>query len=121
MWRAALTALLLLGSTLPALAERIDIDDPALLGPVLFSIDVNEAFSELIPQFEKATGPRVNVLWGGILDLKGRVEGGEVADLHRAIHRHRQHDCLREARATQQSPDLRRDPITESFEAPERW
>jgi hypothetical protein len=41
MWRAALTALLLLGSTLPALAARIDIDDPALLGPVLFSIDVN--------------------------------------------------------------------------------
>ena len=40
MWRAALTALLLIGSTLPALAARIDIDDPALLGPVLVSIDV---------------------------------------------------------------------------------
>ena len=42
MWRAALTALLLLGSTLPALAARIDIDDPALLGPVLFSEDYGD-------------------------------------------------------------------------------
>ena len=40
MRRAALTALLLLGWTIPAFAARIDIDDPALLGPVLFSINV---------------------------------------------------------------------------------
>ncbi len=48
---------------------------------LLSSNAVKEAFSELIPQFEKATGHRVNVHWGGTLDLKGRVEGGEVADL----------------------------------------
>ena len=36
MLRAALTALLLLGSTLPALAARIDIDDPSVLGSLLF-------------------------------------------------------------------------------------
>jgi molybdate transport system substrate-binding protein len=48
---------------------------------LLSSNAVKEAFSELIPQFEKATGHRVNVLWGGTLDVKGRVESGEVADL----------------------------------------
>ena len=48
---------------------------------LLSSNAVKEAFSELIPQFEKATGHRVDVLWGGTLDLKKRVEDGEVADL----------------------------------------
>jgi hypothetical protein len=45
MWRATLTAMLLFGSALPALAARIDINDPALLGPVLFSINVHQGFN----------------------------------------------------------------------------
>jgi hypothetical protein len=40
MRRAALTAILLIGSTSPALAARIDIDDPALLGPLLLRDDI---------------------------------------------------------------------------------
>ena len=58
MRRAALTALLLLGSTIPAFAGRIDIDDPALLGSVLFSINVNRGFEyeRLITEVRYAAG-----------------------------------------------------------------
>jgi molybdate transport system substrate-binding protein len=42
---------------------------------------VKEAFSQLIPEFEKATGHRVTVLWGGTADLRRRVNDGRVADL----------------------------------------
>jgi molybdate transport system substrate-binding protein len=48
---------------------------------LLSSNAVKEAFSQLIPQFEKATGHRVAVHWGGTADLKRRVGDGEVADL----------------------------------------
>jgi hypothetical protein len=60
MLRTALTALLLLGSTIPARAARVDIDDPALLGPVLFSIDVNPGgfmdYEQLITEVRYAAG-----------------------------------------------------------------
>jgi molybdate transport system substrate-binding protein len=42
---------------------------------------VREAFVELIPQFEKATGHRVMVTWDGTLNIKKRIESGEAADL----------------------------------------
>ena len=48
---------------------------------VLSSNGVREAFLELIPQFEKATGHRVMVAWDGTLNIKNRLDGGEVADL----------------------------------------
>ena len=48
---------------------------------VLSSIGVREALSELIPQFEKATGHRVLVAWDGTLNIKKRLDSGEVADL----------------------------------------
>jgi hypothetical protein len=57
MWRAALTALLLLGSTLPALAARIDIDDPALLGPVLSSVRLwHNPYENLVTEVRYADG-----------------------------------------------------------------
>jgi molybdate transport system substrate-binding protein len=48
---------------------------------VLSSNGVREALSELIPQFEKATGHRVQVVWDGTLNIKKRLDSGEVADL----------------------------------------
>jgi molybdate transport system substrate-binding protein len=48
---------------------------------LLASNAVKEAFSQLIPEFEKASGHRVVVLWGGTADLKRRVGNGEAADL----------------------------------------
>ena len=48
---------------------------------VLSSNGVREAVSELVPQFEKATGHRVIVVWDGTLNIKKRIDSGEVADL----------------------------------------
>src|SRR5215208_2117431 len=48
---------------------------------MLSSNGVREAFSELVPQFEKATGHRVQVVWDGTLNIKKRIGSCEVADL----------------------------------------
>ena len=48
---------------------------------LLSSNGVREAVNELIPQFEKATGHRVQVIWDGTLNIKKRIGSGEVADL----------------------------------------
>lgn len=48
---------------------------------VLSSNGVREAVNELIPQFEKATGHHVQVVWDGTLNIKKRIGSGEIADL----------------------------------------
>jgi molybdate transport system substrate-binding protein len=48
---------------------------------VIASNAVREPYRELIPIFEKATGHRVAVDWGGTLDIVKRVSGGEIADI----------------------------------------
>ena len=48
---------------------------------VLSSNGVREAVTELVPQFEKATGHRVMVVWDGSLNIRKRIDSGEVADL----------------------------------------
>jgi len=48
---------------------------------VLSSNGVREAVSELVPQFEKATGHHVQVVWDGTLNIRKRIGSGEVADL----------------------------------------
>ena len=48
---------------------------------MMSSNGVREAVSDLIPQFEKATGHRVQVIWDGTLNIKKRLDSGEVADL----------------------------------------
>lgn len=42
---------------------------------------VREPYRELIPVFEKATGHRVTIDWGGTVNIVKRVAGGEVADI----------------------------------------
>src|ERR1700720_3898391 len=61
---------------------------PAFLAPaagaaeikVIASNAVREPYRELIPLFEKETGHKVTVDWGGTVDIVKRV-GGEVADI----------------------------------------
>jgi molybdate transport system substrate-binding protein len=48
---------------------------------VIASNAVKEAYLELIPEFEKASGHKVNVDWGGTADIRARMQKGERADL----------------------------------------
>ena len=48
---------------------------------VLSSNGVREALVELIPRFEQATGHRVTVTWDGSLNIRKRIDSGEVVDL----------------------------------------
>ena len=48
---------------------------------LLASAAVKDAFLELIPQFEKATGHKVVVAWSASPDIRTRIAGGEAADL----------------------------------------
>src|SRR5262249_43333128 len=41
---------------------------------------VKEAYSQLLPAYEKASGNKVTVSWGGTADIIKRVNGGEIAD-----------------------------------------
>jgi molybdate transport system substrate-binding protein len=48
---------------------------------VLVSSAIKEAYLELFPQFEKATGNKVTAAWSGTPDILKRVAAGEAADL----------------------------------------
>jgi molybdate transport system substrate-binding protein len=53
----------------------------AALIKVIASNAVKEALVELVPGFEQATGHRVATIWGGTLDISGRIRDGEVVDV----------------------------------------
>ena len=42
---------------------------------------VREPYGELLPAFEKSSGHKVTVDWGGTVDIVKRVESGEIADI----------------------------------------
>src|SRR5215467_7038969 len=48
---------------------------------VIASNAVREPYRELVPVFEKETGHKVTIDWGGTVDIVKRVAGGEVADI----------------------------------------
>jgi molybdate transport system substrate-binding protein len=48
---------------------------------VLASNGVKAALEELAPQFERATGNKVTIVWGLAAVLKRQIEGGEAFDL----------------------------------------
>jgi molybdate transport system substrate-binding protein len=48
---------------------------------VIASNAVKEAFHDLVPQFEKQTGHKVNTIWGGTVDIVKRVASGEALDI----------------------------------------
>ena len=41
---------------------------------------VKEAYGQLLPAYEKASGNKVSVVWSGTADIIKRVNGGEAAD-----------------------------------------
>jgi molybdate transport system substrate-binding protein len=48
---------------------------------VIASNAVRAPYGELVPVFEKNTGHKVTVDWGGTVDIAKRVGGGEIADI----------------------------------------
>src|ERR1700720_4663712 len=48
---------------------------------VIGSPGFREAYTELVPAFEKSSGHRVTTIWGGVNEVANRVAGGETADI----------------------------------------
>ena len=48
---------------------------------VIASNAVKEALTELLPDFERASGLEVVTIWGGTLDISARIGAGEVVDI----------------------------------------
>jgi len=42
---------------------------------------VREAYLQLVPAFEKTSGHKVTIDWGGTADIMKQIRGGEVADI----------------------------------------
>jgi molybdate transport system substrate-binding protein len=54
---------------------------PAAAIKVIASNAVKEALTELVPDFERASGRKVVTIWGGTLDISARIGGGEAVDI----------------------------------------
>src|SRR6185436_10265287 len=48
---------------------------------VMLSAAFKEAYLELMPEYERASGNKVSSLWVGSVDMMDRLKGGEVVDL----------------------------------------
>jgi molybdate transport system substrate-binding protein len=48
---------------------------------VLASLPAREAYLELVPQFERASGRKVETTWAGAVDIVKRISAGESFDL----------------------------------------
>jgi molybdate transport system substrate-binding protein len=59
---------------LPRMAQAAEIK-------LLASTAIKDAYLELLPQFEKATGHKVTAAWSSTPDIQKRIAAGEVADL----------------------------------------
>ncbi len=72
--RAKLVAALAAGLWLAQAATAAELK-------VLASGAVKDAYLELVPDFEKASGNKVATTWAGTVDIKKRIAAGEVFDL----------------------------------------
>lgn len=48
---------------------------------VMLSLAFKEAYLELVPAFERASGHKVTTAWVSSVDVMGRLQGGEAVDL----------------------------------------
>ena len=48
---------------------------------VMLSLAFKEAYLELVPQFERASGNKVSTSWVGSVQMMSRLKGGEAVDL----------------------------------------
>jgi molybdate transport system substrate-binding protein len=72
--KPALCAIAALAAVLAPVARAAEIK-------VIASNAVREPYRELVPVFEKSTGHKVSIDWGGTVDIVKRVGGGEIADV----------------------------------------
>ncbi|MGZ5880951.1 MAG: substrate-binding domain-containing protein [Xanthobacteraceae bacterium] len=72
--KARLVIAVAAGLLIPSLAHAAEIK-------LLASTAIKDAYLELIPPFEKATGHKVTVAWSSTPDIQKRIVGGEAADL----------------------------------------
>src|SRR5215471_3144131 len=72
--KPALYAIAALAAVLSPAARAVEIK-------VIASNAVREPYRELVPAFEKSTGHKVRIDWGGTVDIVKRVGGGEIADV----------------------------------------
>ena len=66
-----------------AMLTTAAIFDPARAAEikVVGSPGFREAYTELLPGFEKTTGNKVTTIWGGVTEVARRVADGETADI----------------------------------------
>jgi len=48
---------------------------------VMATAAIQEAYLELVPEFERATGNKVVTLWAPTVDVMSRIKEGEMVDL----------------------------------------
>ena len=72
--KARLVIAVAAGLLIPSLAHAAEIK-------LLASTAIKDAYLELIPPFEKATGHKVTAAWSSTPDIQKRIAGGEAADL----------------------------------------
>ena len=48
---------------------------------VMLSLAFKEAYLELVPEFERASGHKVTTAWVSSVDVMGRLQAGEAVDL----------------------------------------
>src|SRR6202521_6087579 len=74
--RAVVAALAKLGASV-MLAGMADAAEIKVIG----SPGVREISTRLVPEFEKATGHKISIVWDGVNNVARRVSAGETADL----------------------------------------
>jgi molybdate transport system substrate-binding protein len=72
--KARLIVVLATSLLLPGMARAAEIK-------LLASTAIKDAYLELLPQFEKATGHKVSAAWSSTPDIQKRIAAGEAADL----------------------------------------
>jgi molybdate transport system substrate-binding protein len=75
--RAVVAALAQLGAASAMLAGMANAAEIKVIG----SPGVREISTRLVPEFEKATGHKVSIVWDGVNNVARRVSAGETADL----------------------------------------
>jgi molybdate transport system substrate-binding protein len=73
-WAAHVAIFGALRAVMPAHADAAEIR-------VIGSPGVREISNRLVPEFEKATGHKVSIIWDGVNNVAKRVSAGETADL----------------------------------------
>ena len=75
--RAVIIALVTLAGLSVAAASHANAAEVRVIG----SPGVREIATRLVPEFEKATGHKVSIIWDGVNNVAKRVSAGETADV----------------------------------------